>query len=254
VLAAACGTEPLQTLRDGRSSAAEPVPIPVADCQRDALSSTTVALFSFEQLADGTIADARGEHIGRAVGAALELVPGPGQCGSSVQFAADNSDTYIVVPDSPAWDVSEGALDFWIRPQTCLATWELGDGVIGRDAGWLERAGQMRILIKGECSLEVRFQQSASEQCVLTSPSHLPVGEWSHVGINFGGGSADLHVNGAAKRCEGNWSLAGNDNRWVFGGNPEWSSENGGEPVQFKARHLALDEVRLSNQRRDFWY
>ncbi|MDX2050863.1 MAG: LamG-like jellyroll fold domain-containing protein [Polyangiaceae bacterium] len=252
-----CGVNELQTFETGPASAPTAVKasLPTGTCSRVEPESDTVSLFSFEDFAAGAVRDEMGHAaLGNVIGSAVAKVQGPGGCGQALAFGAENSDSYLTVPNTPLWDLSEGSLDFWLRPEACLPDWHLGQGIVGRDASFQELPGQMRMLIKGGCKLEVRVQGGGAEQCLLLHPDSLPLGVWTHVGLNFGGGSFDLEINGTSVYCSGNWSLAGNANRLIIGGNPEWSSEINTLPIQFTAQSVAIDEVRISSARRTHWY
>lgn len=239
----------------GANSDSEP-PCPVS-------TQGVVALYTFDEASgEAVVRDVVSGHDGAAQMGLVTTIAGPEGCGEALAFRDDGF--YIVLPDSDDWDLTEGALDFWLRAPEPTAPM----GVLSRDLNEREQAGHVSIFLNDTGRLIARMQGADEDtvgDSVHCSSQPLTPNRWTHVGFNFGEpgtelwidgmlstfeGSTDLDINSACGRVS-SVSLAGNDLPWVLGVSAYRSST----PLQMLTLPMAggaLDHFRVSSVRRDF--
>jgi hypothetical protein len=207
----------------------------------------TLAWLRFEDPFDDGFVDNEiaGSPAGTVVGRGLSQVAGPAGCGLALRFPADQTaegDAWLELPASPVWSLKSGSIDFWIWVPVPEDDENAG-GVVARGNA---NGSALDILYWYSSSrLSVRLRLNGSS---LNLGTDLPTEEWVHVGINFGGSTAELFANGdrrAAPALLDDWAMT-SEGSWLLGvpaGNADFDHPFVGG---------ALDELRISSQRRDF--
>jgi len=222
-----------------------------------ALDADTLALFTFDGVTDLT-----GKHTVTLHGsAALQVDP---DCGGVARFPG-LGDSYGEIPDHADWQLAEGSVDLWFRLDQPSANEEAD--ILSRDANNQALPGHLTLIRAGDY-LIARLQDDAKGQFHRCHKLTLD-GAWHHVGINLGPPDLQLFVDGeeVAKigtpidiprydvnvDCDASTTLgiAGNDNPWVVGASARTSTEGQATPVGLPSR-VAVDNLRISNRRRDF--
>jgi hypothetical protein len=224
--------------------------------------ANTLLLFTFEG-SGTTVTDVAGSHNGTLAGTAAARVSGKSGCGKAMSFSASSPISYLQVPDSSHWDLSEGSVDLWIRFDGAASAKE---GIASRDANGQANAGHFTIVRMCNGSIMVRLQDTTSVWAQCSAPVNDQA--WHHVGVNFGGsGGLKLYVDGTlASRttsidcgdsnpwaCGSSTSkgIAGNDNPWTIGASSMKSNEGSSEPVNDPLSGR-IDSFRISKVRRSF--
>jgi hypothetical protein len=157
-------------------------------------------------------------------------------------------DMYVRLPSPPSSSTSNNGTE---------------QGLLSRDAEGRTDAGHFGLFYIETGGLVARLQVNQNHFICAEGP--LPTGEWIHVGINLGT-EVELWIDGQQSTYTGTipWkatdvtcetgvsgSIQGNNNPWVIGAHSEESSEGSATPVD---GHFpgTLDEIRISNVRRDF--
>lgn len=221
----------------------------------------TLLLYTFEG-SGSTVIDVTGKHNGTIVGSSVTRSPGPPGCGNAVAFPNAVTD-YVLIPDAPDWDLSEGSVDFWVRIDT--ASPSTVRGIVSRDADAHVQPGHLTVYQLCDGGLAVRLQHQSDTREVRCSPP-VKLGVWHHVGVNFGQGGLALYVNGvAATRTDtisncfltlecgtsSEQGMEGNDNPWALGVSTHNSAEGQVTPTKFPFDG-AIDSFRVSSARRPF--
>lgn len=232
------------------------------------LASTAIALWVFEGVANTLVPDLVAGRNGQWFGDGVIGATAPGACGSSISFPGSGSN-YILVPSDPAWELTEGSLDFWLRPGPPGGIRAL----VSRDRVGSMLPGHFGVFLVSDNRLVVRIQEATSAPSGgtvvgLCSNTPLDPDAWVHVGVNFGPPAAELVINGLPAqfagmlpnaestlgnfRCGLNSSqgIAGNLEPWVFGGSYHQSGLS--DEVKAFAKFATLGRIRLSPQRRNF--
>ena len=232
--------------------------VPLA-CGPMELSAGVIAHYPFETQ---TIDDGVGNHDGRLVGTAQAL-GNASPCGGWLELGPS---LYGVIPDSSEWDLAEGSLDLWVRPDAPPPTGSVG--ILARDAFGKNEAGHILLGYMSDGRIIVRIQavDGGGAPDIMCSESALAVGEWVHIGVNFGLPDTQLFIDGIRHQGLGGGSIGPNDyscNRTVGRGiatnrNP-WGigvalhdSADGSEIPVIDPYTGAVDELRISSTRRDF--
>jgi hypothetical protein len=131
---------------------------------------------------DGNTLDASGHgHNGQVLGAPDYA---PGQRGQALEF--DGVDNHVRLPENVAQgnEFSFAAWVHWDGGSNWQRIFDFGNGTGSYLFLTPSNGSNMRFAIKN----------GGAEQIVQTSA--LPIGQWTHVGVTLGGGSAKLYVNG----------------------------------------------------------
>jgi hypothetical protein len=213
--------------------------------------SGTLALFTFDGEQGAGLTDKLGGHTARIVGGDVTRIDGPPGCGGALRFGDTNYESYVEIPDSTNWQLTAGSVDFWFRPDRCGSSEDRGDGVLVRDA-YDTAAGHLRLLWQADCRFELRLQTATDYFAGVTAA--IPVGQWHHIGINFGGGAdAELYLDGAlAARLATTQGIDGSHNPWVLGADSSGSDTGKINKLRGFLRGAALGHLRISNVRRKF--
>jgi len=239
---------------DASPDVSVPTACPISD-------SDTLALYAFDAM-DG--ADSAGAHDATFVDGSPLFASGPTDCGRSLYFENSAIHALMQIPDSPDWDLAIGSLDFYLY----LASPQADDriGVLSRDASGTANPGHLSLYLNGEGRVLVRIQAVGADH-FLCSESTIPVGVWTHIGLNLGPPEVTLHIDGRSEDHEGavaagvriydctgtvDWSIAGNDNPWIVGAHLSASSEGTADTIQNPLRDARIDNLRISSVRRDF--
>jgi hypothetical protein len=214
-----------------------------------------LAQFDFESLLSQLprVTDAREDHHGVWQGDPPTLEPGPPGCGQALAFG-NSGESYVEIPHSPAWDLNQGAVDLWFKPESC------GDeeqGVITRDAENAQFSGHFRLFWLDDCRLAARTQVAspvgADVAVEVATSNPLDVGRWNHFAVNFGAPGLELWLNGQRVGFAPTMSgIAGNTNPWTIGTSNDKSAEGSSIPTWKPLRNAAVDRVRIWNRREDF--
>jgi hypothetical protein len=189
-----------------RREDAVPADVP-ADRREDAVGSVrscipgpplpgTLALFDFE---DGvsplpvgsTVFDVQRAHPALVHGTGLTFGDGPAGCGRALVFPATNAASFLEIADSPAFDLAEGSIDFWFRPNRCPQ----GEaaGLLSRDAMGEALPGHLAVNWGVDCQLAVRLQRPGFDTAEKV-PGILSLNVWHHIGMNFGPQGLVVHL------------------------------------------------------------
>lgn len=178
-----------------------------AEC--DPPDEDDVALYNFDNdVGTSSISDAVGAHRGRLVGMGTSWVPGPPGCGRAIGFSSSSSiDGYGLVPDSLAWDLDEGSVDFWVK---------LGDqpprtrqlGLVARD---MDGDGRGRFSVRSACdgTIVAKLEYGQSGVAYQCSNAPVPLERWSHVEVRFGPPGFELLLDGVRQTRTGTVGLLG---------------------------------------------
>jgi hypothetical protein len=200
------------------------------------IDASTVALYRFAA-ADPAL-DATGNHSGTVRGT-LQAVAGP--CGDAARFS---SDAYILVPDSPAFDLATGSIELYARTSQVVDT--TIRGFFGRDASGTALPGHIQVGLAEGGTIVARIQSSdmTFNRC---APAPAP-DTWFHVGISFGGVAgqgfrlwvdgvegtlSSTTYGGSVANCTvaHGGGIAGNDNALVLGANNGRGAEGAADPA-----------------------
>ena len=221
----------------------------------------TVALYRFDNIAD-LARDETGNHHGKVNGEPPSVVSGP--CGSAIQFPdSAASDPFIEIPNSPDWDMEEGAIDFWLRTDAA------GLGLLSRDAVQQLEPGHFTIGIADDRRIVVRVQDGV-DHIVRCSTLPIAEAEWTHIAVNIGPPAVELYIDGELGLYQGQttWpgnagltyqcgssagmGIAGNSNPWVLGASAANSEDGAATPTRAHLLGGAIDHLRISSRRRGF--
>jgi hypothetical protein len=246
-----------QVQPDGNAGDTDGAP-PTAAC--GAVDVSTVALYTMEDVAGPTVADATGVHDASISGDAASL-PGPPGCGNAFQF---DESSYLEVPNSTAFDLSEGAIDFWVYLPPVLPN--MGAGLISRDEGNNDTSGHLSMWASEAGEIITRSQTDEGLENIDCSDAQ-PREQWLHVGYNFGPVDNRLYIDGVEQSrdiiinivnsdrdcTENNPTLGtgGNTNPLVIGASSQRSDPGLATPIRAPFNG-AMDEVRLSSSNQAF--
>ncbi len=141
-------------------------------------TSDVVAMFAFD--AQDLVADTTQQHPGRIRGAVTSLAGA--RCGDAAATFADLS--YVLLPASPAFDLSEGSIELFVRTPT-PARGQL-QGIVSRDANGTDFNGHLAIALNADGRVVTRLQRIGPVQAYRCSDP-IPADRWVHVGVSFGG-------------------------------------------------------------------
>ncbi len=238
----------------GDAGVASPCALPLAD-------AAALARYDFED-PDGaiTLVDAHGLQDARLEGGTFTSVPGPDGCGRAISFAT--AGVFASIPNLPAWDLNEGSVDFWFRVPDVV---DSAYGVLGRDRIGTDLPGHLSIWLTPDRSVTARLQ-GATQLATICSEETLPLGQWVHLGFNFGAAGSELWVDRKlatrtgdprietiVPECGGITpdGIAGNQQPWVLG----FDTSRSGDVLEGLLQHFdggALDALQISAVRRDF--
>jgi len=244
---------------------------PATDCPGPvAETEGVVALYTFDQdQGRAQVADVVGSHNGAVQLGLAATVDGPEGCDAAFSFGSEGR--YIVIDDSPDWDLEVGSIDLWLRLPA-----ELTDniGVFSRDLDQRQAPGHISLFVDTEGRAVLRVQPQDDElnnsnDAVACSAAALPLDQWVQLGVNFGPPAVELYVDGQLATGEGphaiiggwdcgqpgEYGIAGNDLPWVVG-RSTFRSVGVLETLEFPASDCAIDHLRISSERRDFasWF
>lgn len=226
-------------------------------------SADLVAHYRFESPGP-TIVDETGRHDGLVMGSGA-LARAPGYSGMAIEFPIGTPPgAYVVVPDSPEFDLLEGSIDLWVRTSA-----QSGDlGIFSRDS--TGTSGGQIALVQRQSTLIVRLQRSidgggGGGAFICSEP--VPLETWVHVGINLGAPKAELWVDGIEQLSTQSISifgvtancgaadarsLVGNDDPIVLGALGVQSEAGTSDQISFGFAAGAIDELRVLRTRQDF--
>jgi hypothetical protein len=203
---------------------------------------------------------------------------GPGApCGGALSFGAPNNSAfdggYGVLPDDPRWHLAVGSVELWVKIPPAWG--QLYVGILSRDATGQRQGGHFGIYYAGSSDdgglsgVTARLQPYSPDGGVPSQfachKQPLADGQWHHVGVNFGGPAGlELFVDGkrvainsasndrcSVARVPLTIGIDDNNNPWVIGADTSASAEGLATRVR---RYFVgtIDELRISNLRRDF--
>jgi hypothetical protein len=219
LLVVGCGRLGFETV-DRRTDAAIDTPPPNLACP--AHGEMTRALFAF----DSSTADATGGAPATIVGT-VPFVDGPAGCGMALSFTGDLA-SYVVIQDSPRWDLDVGSLSFWLWVRSI----GVDQGVITRDQSGTAVPGHLNIEVDRGGRLGVRIQTTTATS-VVCSNDVLPLATWVRVRLRLGAPRLELELDGTRQTGTGElevflgnpcdagmpYGIDGNDVPWVIGAN-----------------------------------
>ncbi|MEQ8279247.1 MAG: LamG-like jellyroll fold domain-containing protein [Deltaproteobacteria bacterium] len=235
------------------------VPQPLCPMVADA---DTVALYTF----DGDADDVTGNHDGNAV--SMSYAGSIVGCGQALDFGNSGGvNSYVVIDDDPAFDLSEGSIEALIRLNSVTSNrprFFFSRSSEGNDAGEI----RIGVACDGTVVLERETGFSTVRRC---SANPVPANQFVHIGVNFGPGGLELYVDGDSSlqfgfvgyrgsncndnvNCGGitNGGMAGNNDPLVIGATSEDSSAGTTDDLDDPFRGGRLDALRISSARRNF--
>src|SRR6188768_3174023 len=141
---------------------AEPPVVEPCDPRTDA---TTVALYSFET---SVTADTTTRHDATMIGTVDKT---PGACLTGASFAGG---TYLLVPDSSAFDLPEGSIELFARVVNPLGGQQ---ALLSRDAGNQDLDGHLTIGVAPSGQLIVRLQR-IDRTVLRCTEAAIPADQW----------------------------------------------------------------------------
>lgn len=238
-----------------------------ADESCAALAAEATALWVFDGIDEKVMPELNAGRNGQVFGSPTLVAGPPGACGSAMSFPGA-AGSYVLVPHDPAWDLSQGSLDFWVRPGRANGI----RGLVTRDHVGAKASGHFGVFLLSQNRLAVRIQEASSAPAGgsvvgLCSDTPLEADAWVHIGINFGAPEAELYINGVRSRYEGTspddstlgnfacglnstQGIAGNQEPWIFGASNHQADTSG--EVDAFARSASFGRIRLSAQRQPF--
>lgn len=246
---------------DGTSIDAAQAPL---GCELGA-DSSTVALYTFDSDPVSVIRDEVTGNPGTLVGSPSYSLGAEGRCGQALVFGG-NAAEYALIANSLSWELGEGSVDFWFRID---ALPDLNvSGLVSRDAAGSSEAGHLTFVVTSTGRLVSRFQEQNTPGSVkgTCSPINaITVGEWNHVGLNFGTGVRETWLNGSLVDAAGTFMMDDriftcqengssglrNSNPWVLGASSIRSADGVETPLT-DPLNGAVDFFRISDRPRDF--
>lgn len=235
-----------------------------ADADLDVMDDV-IARYSFE----GNVEDSVGSHHAvmhdDSVPACMTMTLGREDDNRALFFSPGCNASYLQIEDDDEWDQVK-SIDFWLS----FSEFWGHRGLLSRDARNTMSAGHFTIWVTNERRIVVRHERSSIQSKIFCSSSILEYGEWIHVGINLGLGGFELWISGVLQDGVGSvgiggisgecntdgseWThgIGGNENPWVIGASLVRSDEGSAEPREHYARALAIDELRMGRERRDY--
>jgi hypothetical protein len=221
----------------------------------------TVALYRFDSTGD--VSDDAGDHDGALQGGPILAPEGQPGCDRAAGFP-DGSESILVVPDSDDFDLQVGSIDLLVR----VPAVGVEMGIVSRDADDANQPGHFTIVLDDTGRFVARLQADSGQDVICSDASAVP-GEWHHLAINFGAPGADLYLDGVRGDGEdpvtilGNQDFVcnqphlegidGNDAPWVFGADNSPSADGQTDQPRSFFSGGAIDHVRISRVRRNFY-
>ena len=222
------------TLSGPRSDAPDPDPEPTPPGVADALM-----FLPFSTAPGGVTPDLAGGRGGLLRGGAG--LAAAGHDGPGLSLAGDG---FVEVAHDAGFDLADGALSFWFRPDVIAA-----QGLVGKDSREIA-GGEMSVLLRNDGKVSFRLESDSVTYKAISSRA-LEANEWAHVEVSWGRDGMQLRLDGV---LEGSASytggLSGNDEPWVIGADAR-SSSAGGTGGLYNFFRGAIDEVTLSGPRSD---
>jgi hypothetical protein len=242
----------------GMAGSAGAMPSP---CALGAGEPAPLARYDFEDPEGATsLLDAQALQDALLIDGTFTSTAGPEGCGRALSF--DESSVFAVISNLSAWDLEAGSIDFWFRVPDVV---ENAYGILGRDHVGTDLPGHLSVWLTADRTVTLRLQ-GASVLATQCSEDPLPLGQWVHVGFNFGAPGSELWVDGklalrtgdprietVVPECGGSTpdGIAGNEQPWVLG----FDTSRSGDALDGLLQHFdggALDALQISAVRRNF--
>jgi hypothetical protein len=242
----------------GGGSGAVVMPSP---CALRAGEAAPLSRYDFEDPESATtLVDAQGLQDAVLTGGTFTSTPGPEGCGRAISFV--DAGVFAVISHLPAWDLETGSVDFWFRVPDAV---DKAYGILGRDRVGTDLPGHLSVWLTADRTVTLRLQ-GATAHATQCSEEPLSLGQWVHVGFNFGAPGSELWVDGKLSlrtgdprietivpECGGTTTdgIAGNEQPWVLG----FDTSRSGDALDGLLQHFdggALDALQISPVRRDF--
>jgi hypothetical protein len=219
--------------------------------------SQDIALLAFDDDVGSEFRDSVGDHHGYVAEGEVLLVPGREDCGQAILFGSSGQSA-VYISDHPDWQLTEGAIELWIRPLGFAQT------VLSRDANRRETDGHIELSLTAEGRVVLRLQELRGSplEGFVCSKQTISRGEWHHIGIVFGDFDPVLWVDGLRAdflgaaafagmtiTCNGigGRGIDGNNNFWILGATNAASPE--GELTSLtQFYHGEIDDLRISQE------
>lgn len=154
----------------------------------------TLALFEFNTTMTTSVADTTGTHSGSVysnfANGNITYIAGPPGCGTAAA-GFERGEAHVEVADHPDWQLSTGAIEFWMFLESGQSG---GEGILGRDE-LNNDSGHFSVFLGCAGELVIRFQDPILS-VFRCSNGPVDVNRWQHVGINFGSPDLDAFVDG----------------------------------------------------------
>lgn len=225
-------------------------------------SVATVSLYDFNADPEGVIVDGAGTNSGTLAGTPTYVAGPSTECGMALALPGTLTD-FAVAPDIAAWQLDVGSVDFWFRIDAEPADYSV---VVARDASGTALPGHFTVAVDSGGGLAVRVQQESAPNnavgTVCSAAGAVTIGEWNHVGVNFGQPGLELWHNSVEVDAPGSVAifdcqtgttlgLAGSQNPFVLGVGSTFSNAGEATPVDHPFEG-AIDHFRVSNARKDY--
>ena len=122
----------------------------------------------------------------------------------------DGTDDHVVVNHNAAFELSDGAIQLWFRPDSVSGN----QTILSKDATGTGNSN-LEISFNGS-AIEVQLDDGSSAHTVTTATGAVTQGEWSHLVLNFGTGGLELIVDGVTAATD---AYAGGLDAAAGGGN-----------------------------------
>ncbi len=129
----------------------------------------------------------------------------------------DGVDDHVTIPDSNAYDLASGTVQFWFNADTVSGK----QGLIGRDARG-NNDGDFRIQLKNG-DIEVRVEDGAgSNGGSVKALGAVSANTWYQLTVTFGAGGLQIYLNGDLLASDNTITngIDGNNEPWVIAADP----------------------------------
>lgn len=147
----------------------------------------------------------------------------PGAAGIVGQAADfDGSNDYVEIPHDAAYEIDEGWLQVWFRPDSTGGT----QGIVSKDSTDFDTGGHLYMRLEGT-SLAVRMQSTSASYDVSSASGAVAAGEWHHALLAWGPDGMRLYLDGQLVDSDAyTGGLSGNQNPWAVGANAWQTADN----------------------------
>ena len=131
----------------------------------------------------------------------------------------DGNGEFVSIPDSNAWDLTDGSVQLWFQANDPSGT----QGLISRDASGTGEPGHFDISLHGN-DIHVRIQ--GDNGGTLKATNVVSSGTWYQLTVTFGAQGAQIYLNGSLLASDNSLTqgIDGNNEPWIIGASGSNSS------------------------------